>query len=327
MAECNDLFLKFNSEIELKSNKKASLRTSRDAIRKDITTYFEKRLEVSKPKFWGQGSYMMNTIIKPIDGEYDIDDGVYLEHLAGKDEEECPSTGTVHNWIFNAVKDRTSTSSINKNTCVRVIYKGNYHIDLPIYIKGTDSEHPKLAHKSKGWVDSDPKELTNWFKEQVSNKNAQLKRLVRYFKAWKDFKKNGDKFPSGMIFTILAADHYVEGYEDADDSAFIAVAQEIYDALNANFSLNRPVFPEEELFEDWSETAQTNFLTKLSTLITNGQKALETDDKAEASKIWIKLFGDRFPEFTPPKEQNNVEKGYALKASEPPVLGNYGRSS
>ncbi|WP_107926987.1 CBASS cGAMP synthase [Lysinibacillus parviboronicapiens] len=327
MAECNDLFLKFNGEIELKNSKKTSLRTSRNSIRNDIINHFEKKLKVSKPKFWGQGSYMMNTIIKPIDGEYDIDDGVYLEHLAEIDEEEWPTAETVHNWIIKAVQDRTHTPPKNKNTCVRVIYKGNYHIDLPIYIKSKDSEHPKLAHKTKGWVDSDPKELTNWFKGQVSSKDTQLKRLVRYFKSWKDFKKNGDKFPSGMIFTILAANHYVEGYEDADDSAFIAVAQEIYDALNANFSLNRPVFPEEELFEDWSDTAKTNFLSKLSTLINNGQKALETEDKAEASKIWIKQFGDRFPEFTPPKEQNNVEKGYALKASAPPILGNYGRSS
>ena len=327
MAECNDLFLKFNGEIELKSNKKASLRTSRDAIREDIRNHFEKELKVSKPKFRGQGSYMMNTIIKPIDGEYDIDDGVYLEHLADTDEEDWPTTGTVHNWIVKAVQDRTSTPPKNKNTCVRVIYKGDYHIDLPIYIKATDSDHPKLAHKTKGWVDSDPKELTKWFNEQVSSKNAQLKRLVRYFKAWKDFKKNGDKFPSGMIFTILAANHYVEGYEDADDSAFIAVAKEIYDALNANFSLNRPVFPGEELFEDWSETAKTNFLTKLSSLIDNGQKAFEEADKVAASKIWIKIFGDRFPEFTPPKNENNIEKGYALKTSEPPILGNYGRSS
>lgn len=327
MAECNDLFLKFNNEIKLGSEKKKSLRKSRNAIGKDIQKYFDETLKVTKPNFWGQGSYMMNTIINPIEGEYDIDSGVYLTHLSDVEEKDWPVPSTVHNWIVNAVKNRTSTPPQNKNTCVRVIYKDDYHVDLPIYIKNKDMEHPKLAHKSKGWIDSDPKALTNWFTDEVKEKSDQLKRIVRYFKAWKDFKANGDKFPSGMIFTILAANHFVDDYEENDDSALVAVAKEIYDALNKNFSLERPVFPNEELLDTWSDTAKTNFLSKLSSLITNGQKALEEEDKEEASKIWIKVFGDRFPKYTSPKEENRIDKGYALQTSEPPVLGNYGRSS
>jgi len=327
MSNCNDLFLKFNAEIKLSSEKKKSLRKSRNAVGKDIQKYFSETLEVTKPKFWGQGSYMMNTIIKPIEGEYDIDSGIYLMHLSDVEEESWPATSTVHNWILNAVKDRTSTPPQDKNTCVRVIYKDDYHIDLPIYIKGKDTEHPKLAHKSKGWVDSDPKELTNWFRDEVKENGDQLKRIVRYFKAWKDFKAGNDTFPSGMIFTILSANHYVSGYEENDDAAFITVANEIYSALDEVFELDRPVFPNEELLGPWSETAQNNFLSKLSTLIINGQKALEEDDKEEASRIWVKIFGDRFPEYTSPKDENKMDRGYALQTSEPPVLGNYGRSS
>ncbi|MGE8018528.1 cyclic GMP-AMP synthase DncV-like nucleotidyltransferase [Peribacillus frigoritolerans] len=325
LAKCNDLFIKLDEEISLQSKKKNTLRTSRNALRKKIQDYFEETLEVSKPKFWGQGSYMMNTIIIPIEGEYDIDDGVYLIHLAGKSEESWPATSTVHNWIKNAVDGHTSTSPVDKNTCVRVIYKDDYHIDFPIYIKANDADHPKLAHKTKGWVDSDPKKLTNWFNSEVDDKGAQLKRIVRYFKSWKDYKKGNDKFPSGMIFTILAANHFIEGYEEDDDSAFISVAKEIYDNLNSTFSLIRPVFPEEELFEGWTETAKTNFLSKLSSLITNGQKALEKENKKEAAEIWAGLFGDSFPEFTPPEEK--VNKGYALQTSKPAILGNHGRSS
>jgi hypothetical protein len=325
LAQCNDLFLKFDEKIKLKPKKKESLRTSRNALRKKIQDYFEETLKVSKPKFWGQGSYMMNTTIEPIEGEYDIDDGVYLMHLADKKEEDWPATSTVHNWIVKAVDGHTSTPPKDKNTCVRVIYKNDYHVDLPIYIKAEDADHPKLAHKEKGWIDSDPKALTNWFNDEVKNKGDQLKRIVRYFKAWKDYKKGDDKFPSGMVFTILAANHFVEGYEEDDDSAFIAIAQEIYDQLNSSFSLKRPVFPEEELLDGWSETAKTKFLNKLSNLIEQGQKALETEDKKEAADIWRKIFGDRFPEYTPPEER--VDKGYALQTSKPAVLGNHGRSS
>ncbi|MGE7121585.1 CBASS cGAMP synthase [Peribacillus sp. NPDC046944] len=327
MAECNDLFLKFNEEIKLSSEKKKSLRTSRNSIGKDIQKYFDETLKVKKPKFWGQGSYMMNTIIKPIDGEYDIDSGVYLMHLSDTEEENWPATSTVHSWVKKAVENCTSTPPEDKNTCIRVIYKDDYHIDLPIYIKHKDMDHPKLAHKSKGWVDSDPKELTNWFRDEVQDKSDQLKRIVRYFKAWKDFKANGDIFPSGMIFTILAANNYVDGYEEDDDSAFIAVAKEIYETLEESFTLERPVFPNEELLDDWSDSAKTKFMTKLSSLITNGQKALEEENKEKASETWIKIFGDRFPKYTSPKGENKMDRGYALQTSEPPVLGNYGRSS
>ncbi|WP_235822720.1 CBASS cGAMP synthase [Cytobacillus massiliigabonensis] len=326
LAQCNDLFIEFDGKIKLKSEKKETLRTSRNALRKKIQNYFENTLKVTKPNFWGQGSYMMNTTIEPIEGEYDIDDGVYLKHLASKKEEEWPVASTVHNWILKAVDGHTSTPPVNKNTCVRVIYKDDYHIDFPIYIKGDNAEHPKLAHKTKGWIDSDPKALTNWFNSEVTSKGEQLKRIVRYFKAWKDNKKGDDKFPSGMVFTILATNHFVEGYEEDDDSAFIAIAKEIYDNLNDSFSLTRPVFPDEELLDDWSETAKTNFLSKLSTLVTNGQKALEKDKLSDAADIWIKIFGDRFPAYTE-TEEDRMNKGYALQTSTPAILGNHGRSS
>jgi nucleoside diphosphate kinase len=325
LALCNDMFIKFDENIKLKPEKKRSLRTSRNVLRKKIQNYFKNTLEVTQPNFWGQGSYMMNTTIKPLDGEYDIDDGIYLINLADKEENDWPAPSTVHKWIVNAVDSHTSTPPINKNTCVRVIYKDDYHIDFPIYIKGSKAEHPKLAHKTKGWIDSDPKALTNWFNENVTDKGAQLKRVVRYFKAWKDNKKGDDKFPSGMIFTILAANFFVKGYEEDDDAAFIAITKDIYEKLNESFSLKRPVFPEEELFDGWSETAKSNFLSELNSLITNGQKALEEEEKKEAVDIWRKIFGDRFPEYSPPEKR--MDNGYALQTSKPAILGNHGRSS
>jgi hypothetical protein len=325
LAQCNDLFFEFNDSVKLNPQKKNSLRISRNTLREKIRKYFKETLKTSTPKFYGQGSYMMNTTITPIEGEYDIDDGIYLQHLSKEDEDNWNTPSTVHSWIVNATKDHTSTAPINKNTCVRVVYKDDYHIDFPIYIKSENDEHPKLAHLKNGWVYSDPKELTNWFNKEVKNKGSQLKRVVRYFKAWKDFKKGDNKFPSGMIFTVLAAKYFVEGYEEDDDAAYIATAQEIYEKLNQSFSIERPVFPEEELLEGWSDSAQNKFLNKLSNMIEKGQEALEVEDKETASNKWIKIFGDRFPKYEPPEEE--MKEGYAMKTSKAAVLGNYGRSS
>ncbi|MEK5177816.1 cyclic GMP-AMP synthase DncV-like nucleotidyltransferase [Paenibacillus odorifer] len=323
MSNCNDLFASFHDEIYLHSEKKESLRTSRNSIRKKIKKYFKETLGLTEPKFYGQGSYMMNTMVNPIEGEYDIDDGIYIEHLKKEDEENWDTPIKVHNWIVKAVTGHTSTAPIDKNTCVRVIYKNEYHVDLPIYVK-KEGEHPKLAHKSKGWVDSDPKELTKWFNDQVKEKGDQLKRIVRYLKAWKDHKEGDIKLPSGMVLTILAANHFVTDYPDEDDAALTATVKAIYDELSVSFSLTRPVFPDEELL-DWSDSKQENLLTKLDNLIKKAEKALEEQDKTKASKKWIDVFGDRFPEHPP--EDSQSESNSVLKSAAPAVLGNHGRSA
>ncbi|WP_045517056.1 Mov34/MPN/PAD-1 family protein [Neobacillus niacini] len=41
--------------------------------------------------------------------------------------------------------------------------------------------------------DSDPKALTNWFNDEVALKGDQLKRIVRYFKAWKENVKKAQR--------------------------------------------------------------------------------------------------------------------------------------
>ncbi|MNP28667.1 Cyclic AMP-GMP synthase [compost metagenome] len=210
---------------------------------------------------------------------------------------------------------------MDKNTCVRVIYKNNYHVDLPVYIMSGD--HPKLAHKSKGWIDSDPKALTKWFNGEVKSKGDQLKRVVRYFKAWKDNKDGDTKLPSGMVLSILAANHFVSDFLDNDDNAFVDTARAIHESLNESFSLVRPVFPSEELISDWSETKKNNFLSKLDSLIKKGDQAIAETDKTNASQKWIDIFGDRFPEYEAPKAELNT----AFKSTAPAVLGNHGRSA
>jgi ribosomal protein L10 len=48
-----------------------------------------------------------------------------------------------------------------------------------------------------GWHFSDPVEITKWFKEAVKTNGTQLKRTVRYFKAWADFNAKNGKLHEG----------------------------------------------------------------------------------------------------------------------------------
>ncbi len=85
--------------------------------------------------------------------------------------------------------------------------------------------------------------MTEWFKGEVRTKGEQVKRLVRYLKAWKDYKEGDIKLPSGMVLTILVTNYFVGEYPEEDDAALVATAKAIHTALSESFSVKRPVHP------------------------------------------------------------------------------------
>ncbi len=318
MANLHDTFTEFDDIIKLNSKKKSSLRTSRNEIRKDIEKYFNEKRDKHSVSFKGQGSFMMGTTIKPLSNEFDLDDGVYI---FGK-EMDRPTPQTAHNWILDAVKDRTSSDSIDKNTCVRVIYKSDYHVDLPIYYKvvksndefSLDDEIPELAHLSKGWIESDPYAFKKWFDEQCKDK-PQLKRIVRYLKAWSDKKQDDNsslRFPSGMIFTILASNNLVENKRD--DIALLETLKKIQKEIDdtrfnyAYFECYRPTVDENEnLLDKYSaNTTKDNFLNALDSFIKSGDQAIELESKKDACAKWQKHLGNRFPCSAIKEESSNL---------------------
>lgn len=309
MANLHDTFLEFDKDvIKLGSKRKSELRTSRNAIRGDIEYYFDENRPDHTVQFKGQGSFVMNTTILPISGEYDVDDGVYIFGTL----ENRPTPQTAHNWIYDAVKDRTDQQTIDKNTCVRVQYAKQYHVDLPIYYKTEASndeftldidEVPMLAHKSKGWIPSDPYAFKLWFDQQSKNQ-PQLKRLVRYLKAWSDKKQTDNEqliFPSGLVFTILVCNNYVKN--DRDDLSLLDTLRNIQKAIDdrenifASYSCFRPTIEtNENLLEKYSAAStKSNFLEALDSFIKSGSQAVEMKSKRDACAKWQKHLGDRFP--------------------------------
>ena len=321
MANSHDTFIEFNDSIKLPPKKKDQLRTSRNAVRKDIEKYFEKNRDKHTVKFKGQGSFAMNTTILPLSGEYDVDDGVYI---FGK-EEDKPTTQTAHNWIFDAVKDRTSQTTIDKNTCIRVQYKADYHVDLPIYYKTSDNENeyffdsadiPELAHKTKGWIQSDPYEFKKWFDAKAKDK-SQLKRIVRYLKAWTD-NKHYLNLPSGLILTILAAEKNYVAVE-RDDEALLSTLKNIQKQIDdtrfygASYVCKRPTVDKtENLLDKYSaDTTKKNFLDALDSFIKSGDQALACKSKKDACAKWQKHLGDRFPCSTIVENDEDIAKSFS----------------
>ncbi len=323
MANNHEQFTEFNNTVKLDDSKKKELRKNRDSLRNEITKYFkDKKPNEVRPKYSAQGSFMMNTIINPIPTEetddggdvkklypYDLDDGIYfIDKLDNR-----KSQSTYHNWIYDAVKDHTSKGAQKKNTCVRVLYADGHHIDLPIYFKekeeGDEKNIPQLAHKSEGYIDSDPREFYKWFNGEA---NEQLNRIVRYLKAWRD-KQNKSyttKLPSGLVLTILATNNYCEN--DRDDIAFSDTLKEMKLTIDNKYECKRPTTKkDEDLLEKYSEN---HFKDRLSKLIDSGDKAIEDSNPKEGCKKWQKHLGDRFSCSNVEDTSKNSAKSYAEPA-------------
>lgn len=320
MANCNTHFKEYNGKIRLTQSRREDLKGSRKGLRQRVKKWFEEnKPEVEQPRFEGQGSMSMDTIINPIprtvveDGEekkklpYDVDDGIYFD--GNKEDDDRPTPSTYHSWICQAVDGHTDTPPIDKNTCVRTIFADGHHIDQPIYYKQGDV--PELAHKRDGYIKSDPDEFTTWFSDRA-DKNSQLRRLVRCGKGWCDnrnYKNSSKKMPSGMVMTILITEN-VTYRENRDDIALKETLINIRATLRNNFACYRPTTPKgENLLADYMQ--KDYFMNCLDNFIDDAKKALEEKNFKKATELWRKHLSDRFPLGEDKDDTSNAAAGLA----------------
>lgn len=324
MANLHETFTEFNDIIKLNSEKKDQLRKSRNSVRTDIENYFNDNVEKLTVEFKGQGSFSVNTTILPLNCEYDVDDGVYIFG----DEKDKPTVQKAHDWVYDAVKNRTKQETLDKNSCIRVQYAGSYHVDLPIYFKTNktnefyiDDEIPLLAHKTKGWIESDPYAFKLWFEEQTKGK-FQIKRIVRFLKSWADKRSNDNKnlkFPNGLIFTILACNSFVA--DERDDMSFYKTLEGIQKSIDdsrfssAVYECFRPTTDTtENILEKFSaDSVKNNFLNELNNIIISGRQAIEMESKKDACVKWQKHLGDRFPCINIVENSESLAKAFSVQ--------------
>jgi hypothetical protein len=304
MANCNAHFEEYNGKIRLTEARRKSLKGSRKELRNRVRKWFkENKTNEFQPKFSGQGSMSMDTIINPLPRKikvgneekavlyYDVDDGIYFE--GDKNPKDRPTPTTYHNWVYGAVKGHTDKDPIDKNTCIRTLFADGHNIDQPIYYMKGDT--PELAHKMNGWIDSDPKAFIEWFKEKA-DKEPQLRKLVRFGKGWCDnseFNNESKPMPCGLIITILIAENAVYRKE-RDDVALKETLLAVQRKLKISFECNRPTTPKgENLLENYNH--KDYFMDCLARFIDDATKALQQKNFLKATELWRKHLSDRFP--------------------------------
>lgn len=339
MIDLNPYLEQYNYDIKLDSKREDILRTSRNAIDDTIVKYFDNN-DKKKPTFRGQGSFSMKTTINPKDtnDEYDIDYGVYLNSKdvipEGKEnyKTEWIKPETVHSWIYRAVENQTSQKPENKNKCVRVKYAPSensysYHIDLPIYVEH-DGKYFLAVKNGNEWIESNPRAIVDWFQDKVKEKGEDYRIIVRFLKSWSKLQSWNCKKPTGLVLTILVANEFSKQNEGIYDLSLLETVENVIKNLDiqlktAKYELYNPVATSENLFEDYSEAALTEFKEKLQNLCDNLDNAMEASSEEDAFRLLRKCFKDiKEIEYDTSESVSN----YA-RTSAPAVIGNDGRSA
>lgn len=260
----------------------------------------------------------------------DVDDGCYLP-LSFVSQTKRPSAATsvffaaAEEALKPLVEERRWKLVTEKPTCIRIVITDYAHIDIPLYAipdeefetlakasmerYGYDSlmdavnmaerdawtalpaDKVLLAHRECNWMASDPRPVKEWFLGEVAAKGEQFRRVVRYLKAFRDWKWPHSG-PASILLMAAAAPLF-EKRDRRDDLALLDVVAALPARLRAG--VNNPVEESESLTkrlgEDGVENAARSF-EKFEQVLRGATDA----GNASQACIWMRgEFGTRFP--------------------------------
>lgn len=308
------------SRISLTQEQISDARDKKDKLLELIKSELSNSLEVSV-KHWLQGSYKNHTLIRPVrkGGEFDIDVGVYL--LCNAEEEGLSALETkrlnreILKWYVSNRPEAKLEES--KTSCERLSYPASFHIDIPLYYYDIGTKKCKLATQNDEWIDSDPKAFQDWFDNAVSRlsiaETSQLRRIIKYLKAWTSLKANNDglTIPS-IALTVLVIKYYV-AMEDDDDS-FIQTAIGAMKYICENEVLDNPV-QAGDLF-GFSDGEYLEIKEKSRSLKSSCEFIEKSSDSLQQYVLWGATFEHMFPSFI--ERQEEVSKKTTLPATTTP---------
>lgn len=348
MADIQKQFEQFHEDIKLKRfGENAILRAKRDIIRNrleeklpEIFAQYDE--ECPEYSFRDQGSYEMGTGIKPLNGDYDIDQGLYFEVST----DTYPDPVVLKKRVYGALEGHTYSVQIRR-PCITVFYQCNdeplYHVDIAVYSGASENSDGKSrlamgkeysTDECRFWEVSDPQLLTDMIFARFSSGNPrdQFRRIVRYLKRWKDvnFSIDGNEAPLGIGLTVVTYDLHQTRYMDSttykpDD---LCALHDLTNAILLRFvpvwdsdknewidrlAVRLPIEPWHDLFVRMSSKQMSNFKEKLETLRDALQAAITEVDPVEACEILTSVFGEDFP--VPSREETSKRHAPAIISS------------
>lgn len=170
-----------------------------------------------------QGSMAMATVTQNESNDYDIDVAIVFEK-----DLLPPGTTATKNMIVNALKRKCKNfkkEPTAKTNCVRIEYQEGYHIDFAIYRRYKKNESDDTytyEHCGSEWRERNPRAITKWFLDANTEKNYQLREVVRLLKMFSKSRDGWVNMPGGLIQSVLA-DEQFQSYERMDECFYYTI--------------------------------------------------------------------------------------------------------
>ncbi|MBL0946458.1 MAG: hypothetical protein IBJ04_19265 [Hydrogenophaga sp.] len=261
----------------------------------------------------------------------DVDDGCYMPMSFLAQSARPSVAAAVFFEIVEKVlapfaRERGWKLVTDKATCVRLVISPSAHIDIPLYAipdaefetlakaltarygsqlalseamrmaeRDAWSALPRnsvlLAHREQDWMESDPRPVKDWFLTQVDLKGEQLRRVVRYLKAFRDW--NWDEGGPASILLMAAATPVFEKRERRDDLALLDVVTQLPAVLRKG--VKNPTDDKESLSDRLGSKKIDEAIQAFERLEGLLRGATDAGSKEQAC-IWMRdAFGPRFP--------------------------------
>ena len=169
------------------------------------------------------------------------------------------------------------------------------------------------------WKQTNPPGHNDWSQEQNNLFDGRFKPLVKLFKWWRRENKTG-KRPKGFVLEVLVAEHAPldeQHYGEAIAQMLESIAEAYGDLADANQKpyIDDPGLFGNDILSKVSITDWKNFVKRVRVHAGYARRAQDTEDLEEATRLWRKLFGDRFKETTKSRAEDMTTHATAQAAA------------
>ena len=266
-----------------------------------VSTHLKQKLK-SYQRTEPQGSFALQTIIKPVDNndEYDADIQVVMNPRSDWKPKDYIKA------VYDALKENKNYSDKLrlKTRCVTIDYAGDFHLDVVprVTINGRHYVCNRLEDK---FEPTDGDGYRNWFNDKNRITGGNLKRVVRLLKYLRGHKNNYTA--KSILLTTLAgmmirkSDKGTEAVSTVSDT-LLTVLTRMDDYLQKHPKMpevKNPVLPSETFNQHWDQDRYANFRDKLHIYALRARKANTEAARENAIKDWQGIFGDNFGKGSP----------------------------